>query len=82
LKRKFDKSCKIDYVGHGTIDEKSYVIDREKAIERINKNFENFLYGDKIKSTDIIFLNANNVVPRKRIDLTIKAFLSFHATLE
>jgi glycosyltransferase involved in cell wall biosynthesis len=77
----------IEWVGHGsncssnkvrwTIDgnlENSSSSSRTDLIDSLNKMRGNTWNGPELDSNDIIILNANNCVPRKRIDLTLKAF--------
>lgn len=88
-KIKPDTVCKIDWVGHGSdiesISEK--ILSRDELIQELGKLKTPVHCKVPIKSSDIIILNANNYGPlsensvyntpgtRKRLDITVKAFL-------
>ncbi len=83
--------CKIDWVGHGSdiINDQPVELTREKLISELNRLGTKICSKTPIKSSDIIILNANNYGPltpnldsvqntpgtRKRLDITVKAFL-------
>lgn len=58
---------KLDIIPHGIDTEKFYPAYKKEAVATLNGIYEN----------DFIVLNANRNQPRKRIDLTIRAFAEF-----
>lgn len=70
----------IDWIGHGSdITNTNSEISRRKMIKNLNKLRGSMWNGPKLEEQDVIILNANNCVSRKRLDLTIE---SFHKLLE
>lgn len=61
----------IEWVGHGASQFKA--VSRKKAIKTISNQL-----GIVIKKKDIVFLNANDSIPRKNLDLTLNAFAEIH----
>ncbi len=88
--------CKLDWVGHGSDIETSEtkIMTREELVLELKRLKTPIHCKTPIKSSDIIILNANNYGPldtnlnsvqntpgtRKRLDITIKAFLKILET--
>jgi glycosyltransferase involved in cell wall biosynthesis len=86
-----NKRCEIDWVGHGSdiVTTDLEPLSRQQLVEKLQTLKTTIHCKTPIKSTDIIILNANNYGPldpnldsvqntpgtRKRLDITIKAFL-------
>jgi glycosyltransferase involved in cell wall biosynthesis len=84
LAKKSTTNCIIDWLGHGSnfcedsskdLSKESSKESRKALITSIN-NQKSKLWTSvhDISEDDIIILNANNCVPRKRLDLTIEIF--------
>ncbi len=72
-----ESNCIVECLGHGSdfgSNERLEPQSRKKLIKNINSFKSSLWTGKKIEESDIIILNANNCVPRKRLDLTIKIF--------
>ena len=64
----------IDWVGHGSDIKDNSNTNRTSLINKLNKLKGPIWNGQLIEPEDIIILNANNCVSRKRLDLTLGAF--------
>lgn len=66
----------IDWVGHGSDinSDSNSDNDRNILIKKLNKLKSTIWNGSKLDSNDIIILNANSCIPRKRLDKTVLAF--------
>jgi len=76
-KNKNIKDLKIKTLGHGSdIHEDQLLKDihEDQLLKEVNNMKDLYFTGSTIDKNDIIILNANNFVPRKRHDLTIIAF--------
>lgn len=77
-------TCKINWVGHGNFNynnlniNKDPVILRQENIEILNNVKDKFwVANEKLNKNDIIILNANDCVPRKQLEVTIRTFIKF-----
>lgn len=69
-----DNKGVVDWVGHGVSPE-FFSLDKKSVLKKLNKvSHEFYLCSKKIKEDDTIILNANNFLPRKRLDITMKLY--------
>ena len=83
--RNYSESTKnqgiVDWVGHGVSPEFKK-ISKKNAVKKLNKISNKFyLCSKRINETDIIILNANNFIPRKRLDLTLEIYIELFNSL-
>lgn len=72
----------IEWVGHGSeIYPNNVQLTKRELITRINNSNASVYYKTPIFETDIIILNANNCIDRKRLVTCIRAFLKVRESI-